>query len=106
MEAIPELEADVPFRPPDAADTIKVQSHSSSMIKLDADASEGESLDSNVLLAMAKEQASQSKRKQQASAVSRSSHELAENLLRNSHSRQDSTRILAHQIESLRAMEQ
>ena len=49
MEAIPEFEADVPFRPPDKADTIKVESHCSSFIKLDVEASEGESLDSQLL---------------------------------------------------------
>ena len=81
---------------------VLVQSSNSSMIKLDAEVSEGESLDSQVLKAM-REGAAKLAQKQ-TDEITRSSQELAEMMLKNK-SREDSTRVLASQIESLRVME-
>ena len=64
--------------------------------------SEGESLDSNVLHAMV--EASRLKRYSPDNTLMRNSQDLAELMLKDK-SKQDSTHILAHQIESLREME-
>ena len=84
-------------------DPLALDSSSSSMIKLDVDASEGESLDSQILKAVME---SQKERRQQlgTTEITRSSKELARSLLKNK-SKEDSTRVLADQIESLREME-
>lgn len=84
----------------------------SSLIKLDAEASEGESLDSNVLkvamLTHTKHQQSNNMRVSHSHSdsndVSRSSHQIAESMLKNK-SKKDSEKVLAKQIESLQDME-
>ena len=88
-----------------AADQVLVQSSCSSMIKLDVEVSEGESLDSQVLKAMLRESAAANvQARNRANNLTRSSQELAEEMLKNK-SREDSTRVLASQIESLRNMQ-
>lgn len=75
------------------------------MIKLDVEASEGESLDSNVFRAAV--EANRLARSGNANSVDesgRNSHDLAHSMLKDK-SKEDSTRVLAQQIESLRDME-
>ena len=83
----------------DSQPSLNPISQASSMIKLDAEASEGESLDSQVILAM------QEANRLHALAnhnndPTRISQQMAESMLRDK-SYEDSTHILARQIESL-----
>ena len=73
------------------------------MIKLDEEASEGESLDQQVILAV--QEANRLQRQANLNDPTRASQDLAESMLRDK-SQQDSTYILAQQIQSLQDMEQ
>ena len=85
MELIPEY-ANYP------TETFRIESDCSSLIKLDAEVSEGESLHSSVIRAMA--EANKLKKHLRENAMTRSSQELAESMLHNK-SKEDSTFILA-----------
>ena len=109
MQAIPEFGHDSP-EPLTANKTtwelnghpMHVESNTSSMIKLDAEASEGESLDSEVLLAV--QEANRLEAMANRNDPTRASQDIAESMLRDK-THEDSTHILAQQIESLHDME-
>lgn len=95
--------AEFTVQPPEAQEPIRIESSQSSLIKLDTEISEGESLDSVVLRAM--EEANKIRQHARISShTNQSSQELAASMLRNKN-KEDSETILAHQIESLREME-
>ena len=80
----------------------------SSSINLNMEVSEGESLDSQVFKAAVEAGRNRyfttPQRPSAAASSAVSSHEIAQNMLKNK-SKEDSTRVLADQIESLRDME-
>ena len=95
--------AEFTVQTPEAQEPIRIESSQSSLIKLDTEISEGESLDSVVLRAM--EEANKIRQHARISShTNQSSQELAASMLRNKN-KEDSETILAHQIESLREME-
>lgn len=84
-----ELEQEYANYPPEQ---VHIESDCSSLIKLDAEVSEGESLASSVIRAMA--EANRLREHTRENEMTHSSQELAESMLRNK-SKQDSTLILA-----------
>ena len=87
-------------------DPVQIESSCSTLIKLEEDNSEGESLDSKVLQAIVQQVVAkeQSMHRRNSTGFSKCSQQLAESLLRNK-SMKDSTEILAREIEKLRDME-